>query len=625
MKRSFPLFLSLFALALVGCGEESDDLPVDGRDFDGVGYSDPAPYTGRVIDGYLSNARVWLDLDGDSQFTPGPLTVELESGTLVTLASGEPTALSGEDGVFVLDIGELLSDPAEAPDLDPRDYPLFAMALPGKTVEQRRNGDQTIEDAYMMSAPPGVRNITPLSTLVRYRRLAGASPLVSGTGSANDSLGSVNLLSDYILAGDERAHAYARAFARFMASQFPFSEALAASDADGTERILSPRAAYLLGLSLVQNAGELVGLVDDAASQGGYENVDVAALDFPEVPLELADPLLLTVQQVYAHPENGGLPENRSNLQVSAELHFDYSPDGRLMSVSANGCMMPAMPEMARLINVGGQMAALGVQWLPSISLSLHSRTAYEEEGSAVDERLTFDWEEQRAYFETATSCQEGLADGSALGGPAEITYAWVMTDGQVSELSAVSGLETRTLAPDYTNSAVDQDATDPSPVFNGYRLQVNGVEEVVLSPSGGVSTCVLDEGVEAANHAVSAIQPYSFDAPGAPAGFESLQLEMDTRGDFFRLLRYTFADPVSAGLDHVTANGGFDWILYYAPQGAPDYVGEQPDLITDAYLTNVRTLASCGREFEDVPSSIFGRVDYGYQRLSEYLTGLVE
>lgn len=623
MKRSLPLFVSLLALTVSGCGDESDELPVDGRDFDGVGYSEPAPYTGKVIDGYLRNARVWLDIDGDSQYTPGPLTMTLESGTVVTLASGEPTTLSGEDGTFVLDIGELLSNPADAPNLDPRDYPLFAMALPGKTVEQLRHGDQTVVDAYLMSAPPGVRNITPLTTLVRYRRLAGASSLIAGSGTASESFASVNLLSDYILSEDERAHAYARAFARFMASQFPFGEVLAETGVDGTERILSPWAAYLLGLSLVQNATEIVTLVDAAASPGGFENVDVAGLDLPEVPLDLADPLLLTAQQVYAHPENGTLPENRSNLQVSAELQFDYAPDGRLMSVSANGCMRPSMPEMARLINAGGRMAALGVQWLPSISLSLHSRTAFEASGP--DERLSFDWEQRQAVFETTTACQDGLADGSELGGPAEIAYTWTMSDGQVRELASVAGAETRLFRPDYANRTVDPDSPDSAPLFSGYRLQVNGVEEVVVETTAAVSACALDDGLEAAGHVVSASQPYRVDAPGVPAGFDALQLELDARRDVFRLLRYTFADPVNAGLDHVSATGGFDWILYYVQEGAPSFTGDQPDLISEAYLTTVRTMASCGREFEDVPSSVFGRVDYRYQRLSEYLTERVE
>lgn len=71
MKRLLPLSVALFTLALAGCGEESDESPVDGRDFDAQDYSEPRPYTGRVIDGYLRNARVWLDMDGDSSIRRG--------------------------------------------------------------------------------------------------------------------------------------------------------------------------------------------------------------------------------------------------------------------------------------------------------------------------------------------------------------------------------------------------------------------------------------------------------------------------------------------------------------------------------------------------------------------------
>ena len=62
----FPLF-ALFPLLLTGCGDESDSFPADGRDFDAEGYIAGTAYTGRVIDGYLKNARVWLDIDGDGQ------------------------------------------------------------------------------------------------------------------------------------------------------------------------------------------------------------------------------------------------------------------------------------------------------------------------------------------------------------------------------------------------------------------------------------------------------------------------------------------------------------------------------------------------------------------------------
>ncbi|MEQ9546014.1 MAG: hypothetical protein RIK85_08410 [Marinobacter sp.] len=614
MKCLLPLSVSLFALAMAGCGEKSDELPVDGRDFDGVNYSEPAPYTGRVIDGYLRNARVWLDIDGNGQYSPGPLTVVLESGTEVILSEGEPTAMSGANGVFSLDTKALVRDPGEAPDIDPRDYSLHALALPGKTVEQLPDGDRPVGRAYLMSAPPGVRQVTPLTTLARYRGLAGEGSELPG--SVGSSMASVNLLSDYIQSGDQQAHAYARAFARFMASQFPvpYSEELAASGADGTERLLSRQAVYLLGLSLARSAPDIVAIVDDAASAGGYAGVDVGNLALPEVKLDLSDPVLLTRQVVSAQSEYGDLPASPSSLMTTAELSFDYGPDGRVGAISAEGCMAPSMTELARLVNVGGQMASLGTQWLPSISLSLQSRVAYESGG--VDERLTFDWESQRIYFETTTQCQASLADTSEFGGPPEVTYSWIRGDDGVAELTATSDSEDRVLQLDYTNG---------TPLVAGHRLLVNEEEQSVLSLAGlPEEDCTL-EGVEDAGHVVSRQQDYSYSAIDAPLGFDDLTLEFDTRNEYFRLLRYSFADLDMAGLDHVSSEGGFDWVMVYPEEGAVDYVDDQPNLIADAYLTGPGTPADCGREFEEVPFGVFGQVNYQYQRLSAYLTEQVQ
>ena len=282
MKRLIGFSVSVLYLALAGCGEESDELPVDGRDFDGVEYSEPAPYTGKVIDGYLNNARVWLDMDGDSQFTPGPLVIELDNGAEATLASGEPTAMSGTGGRFTIDISELVLPPSVGRDLDPRDYPLHAVALPGKTLEETRNGEVPVASAYLMSAPPGVRNVTPLTTLARYRGVVGLGSFLETPSGVAASLADLKLVRDYILAQDDRSHAYARALARFMASQIPeaYNDLLAAENSDGTERFLRREAAFLLGVSPIQNAADVIEVVDTAA-QGDLANVDVDAQTFP--------------------------------------------------------------------------------------------------------------------------------------------------------------------------------------------------------------------------------------------------------------------------------------------------------------------------------------------------------
>lgn len=627
MKRLIGLSVSVLSLALAGCGEESDELPVDGRDFDGVEYSEPAPYTGKVIDGYLKNARVWLDMDGDSQYTPGPLVIELDNGSTVTLASGEPTAVSGAGGRFAMDISELALDPSVGPDLDPRNYSLHAVALPGKTLEETRSGEVPVARAYLMSAPPGVRNITPLTTLARYRGIVGLGSFLETPSGAAASLADLNLVRDYILARDERSHAYARALARFMASQIPeaYNDLLSAGDSDGTERLLSKEAAFLLGVSLVQNAADVIAVVD-AAAQGDFANVDVDTLTLPEVAVELSDPVLLTSQKVYAEPSSQDtLPANRSGLQISAELAFDYSESGRLLSVSANGCLAPSMPELARLIGVNGYMAKLQSQWLPSAALSGQSRLNFDQEGT--DERLIFDWDNRRIYFETSTTChdhREFSADSTELGGNPEVTYSWTKNNGELVELvSETSAGAIRTLVPETANS---------SAVFPGYRIAEQGTEVEAVTFAAGISSCSPQEDAVGASQVVTGVQAYQFSGyEPQPAGFTDPVLEFDRR-EFsgpeqpnLRLLRYGFLDPNLLQLARVTGDGSFEWAINYPEAGGPGFVAEQPNLIRDAYLKSYNQIADCGREFEGVPNSAYARVEYSYQRLSEYLVGLLE
>lgn len=627
MKPLVLLPVSVLLLAITGCGEESDKLPEDGRDFDGVQYSVPAPYTGRVIDGYLKNARVWLDLDGDSQYTPGPMDFVLPSGRIISLPNGEPTTMSGEGGQFSLDTSDLELPSSVGPNIDPRGFPLYALAMPGKTLEQTHHGDMEVSRGFLLSAAPGVRNVTPLTTLDRYRRLAALGPLMGSADTSLSGLAGINLLKDYIFAKDDRAHAYAQAMARFMASQFPdhYNDALAEPGSDGTERLLSQPAAFLLGISLVQNTGEIIAAVDSYAG-GDYANVDVDQIaDFPEVSVELSDPVLLTSQRVYAQSERSNdLPVFARELAASAELTFDYSEDGRLQSISANGCLAPSMPEIGRLVNAKGYMADLSTQWLPSASLSLQSRIAYGDPG--IDEVLKFDWENQTATFETGTTCHqhESIHSGSSeLGGTPEITYSWSYSGGKLEELVATifqqNSRVTRTLVPEFANAPGQ---------FPGYRIIEDGVElESLIYGADGFESCTIDDDVDEAlaSHVVTGFQSYEFSGyEPQPAGFAGLSLGFDTRGEYNRPLRYGFLAPEMSGLSHVDAEEGFEWNLYYS--GITDEApsdGTQ-NLIRDAYLKKYSN-RNCGSKFEEESRiTSYAKVSYHYQNLSEYLVELL-
>ncbi|TGN38199.1 hypothetical protein [Marinobacter confluentis] len=618
MIRLLPVSTALFLLPflLIGCGDESDSLPADGRDFDAEGYIAGKPYTGRVIDGYLENARVWLDLDGDGQHTSGPLLLQTSAGVEVELPGGEPTAMTAADGRFSLDVSELEQDPSVSPDLDPRDYPLMALALPGQTIEHTGSGQRVLEQAFMISAPPGIRNVTPLTTLVRQRRVNGIGEFLVGTSDLALALGNINLVSDFVRSGDERAQAYASAFARFLSSQLPQDYKDILRDGDGTERFLSAEAVRLMGISFARNALSIVQIVDEAAIDGDYAGIDIKSLVLPEIELELDDSVIVSSQKVFARAASG-LPSSFIGLDALAEMDFRYAEDGRLTAVVTNGCMTPSLAEMVRLINADGKIAATGTQWIPALSLNQNSGTFYDQEG--VDERLTFDWNNGTAAFETTTTCHAGLADASEFGGPPEISYEWTLTNGRVTSLTATSNNKTEVLTPDYAFS------TD---FVVGSVRNVDNIEEEVIDLLAQPQSCAGDIMPEDADEpqVVSAVQPFTVtgDLP-IPSGFSNLRLELDTRDGLFRPLRYPVLNEEFQTTEGVSNSTGFEWNFYYPTEASGDLILDQPNLIKTAYLARYDGQRSCGRDFGSTPASSYARVEYSYQRLSEFLAGQIQ
>lgn len=433
MTRFYSVSLIVLMLSLAGCGEESTPRPTDGRPIDGVDNTSSGSYSGRVIDDYLKNARVWLDIDGDYQYTQGPLEVAVGDGITVTLEDGEPTAMTGNGGRFSLDTSALIRDPGEARSLDPRAYSLIAVTVPGLTEEETRSGNVVLDKAYMMSAPPGTQVVTPLTTLLNNDGILETG-LFDLDNVLSVALANVNLRSDYVRSGDNRAQAYSRALARFMASQFP---GFAADNlSDGTERVLGAPGLNLLRLSYISNAADVIALVDEAAAGGAYTNVDIDSLALPEVPLDLADPVILR---------------------------------------------------------------------------------------------------QQRAEFETRTTCQPGLADTSEVGGEPEITYSWQMSEGRVTSITDGE----KTLIPDYANQT--------STSF-GYTLTDSAGELERVSPEGPVASCfdAIDDEDLAQNRVISGQQPYTFSGYSPqPAGFPDLVSDWDVRDGNERLLRLPFLDPL--------------------------------------------------------------------------------
>jgi hypothetical protein len=154
MKKKL-LFVALAlssSITLVGCGgSDSDDKQTGGATASPPVVTEPTPvgtppvvivptsvfYNVKVIDGYLKNALVWLDVNGDNQ-----------------LDDDEPSILSGDGGIAKLDVTNTVNH---------EQYSTFAKIISGQTVDEDTG---PVANNFVMSAPPGEMEITPLSTLV---------------------------------------------------------------------------------------------------------------------------------------------------------------------------------------------------------------------------------------------------------------------------------------------------------------------------------------------------------------------------------------------------------------------------------------------------------------------------
>lgn len=128
-KNKIVLALGLTSsLGLVGCFDSDSS----------SGTTSSSGYSVTAIDGYLQNAQVWLDLDGD-----------------FTLDANEPSATTGEGGKATLDVSGIPN---------PESYSVIVRAIKGQTIDED-TGTKVASD-YVMSAPAGQQDVTPLSTLV---------------------------------------------------------------------------------------------------------------------------------------------------------------------------------------------------------------------------------------------------------------------------------------------------------------------------------------------------------------------------------------------------------------------------------------------------------------------------
>jgi hypothetical protein len=193
--RTFWTAVSIISVTLVaGCGGSS---------------SSPANVTGKVADGYLVGATVFLDKNGNYR-----------------LDVGEPSAKTDANGAYSLNV-----DPA-----DVGKYPIVAMAIKGQTIDNDTN--LTVPNSYLLSMPATAVSgtvssnfISPMSTLIREKM--SANPGMSMNDAMTQLRSQMNMpfgidmMADYVAGSQsgtnaaryQTMHATAQQMAGLMAGQ----------------------------------------------------------------------------------------------------------------------------------------------------------------------------------------------------------------------------------------------------------------------------------------------------------------------------------------------------------------------------------------------------------------------
>jgi len=185
--------LATFIAMTAGCG--------DSTIIAGVGTGGTGTVSGKVADGYLVNASVFLDKNGN-----------------YALDTGEPSASTDANGAYVLNIQ--LDDVGR--------YPVVVLATRGVTIDKDTN--LPVENSFALSlhkdsvsSMVGTNFISPLTSLLREAMETG---IFSTMQQAMDALGTkmglpvgTDLMSDYIAAGNTGMHTGAQRITTLMGNQ----------------------------------------------------------------------------------------------------------------------------------------------------------------------------------------------------------------------------------------------------------------------------------------------------------------------------------------------------------------------------------------------------------------------
>lgn len=202
--------IQIIAVTIVAAATLISGCSGSGTDMNGMNtQGQPAQVSGKVADGYLVSAVVFLDRNGNYQ-----------------LDAGEPTTTTDASGAYTLNV--------VAADIGK--YPIIALAIKGQTVDKDTN--QTVANSYLLSMPATAVSgtvssnfISPMSTLIREKMTVNSGismpdAMAQLRNQMNLSAGT-DMMADYIAASQsgpnavdyQIMHATARQMAGLMEGQ----------------------------------------------------------------------------------------------------------------------------------------------------------------------------------------------------------------------------------------------------------------------------------------------------------------------------------------------------------------------------------------------------------------------
>ncbi|MCW8331260.1 pullulanase-type alpha-1,6-glucosidase [Photobacterium sp. SDRW27] len=224
----------------------------------------------QAIDGYLRNAKIWLDVNKNYKLDPN-----------------EPFATTAKEGKAVLDLSKFSDDPAL--------YPLVTQVIEGVSIDED-NPTIKVAKSYMMAAPKGYTRVTPVTTLVALKMADGKSE-EQAIAEVQQVLSQPDLdpAIDYIAAEKELVASSAKALVQILPQQLgnseqstQLSELEAAAGLLGeeiTEQLNNGQEPDLSKKTLVVDEKGQLKVADDGDGDGVADSIDA----FPDDKTESRD------------------------------------------------------------------------------------------------------------------------------------------------------------------------------------------------------------------------------------------------------------------------------------------------------------------------------------------------